>query len=133
MVIILHCITIQNIIFHDLYGNKLMSRCNMKVIKGVLKEELGNSLAMKKNYERELAKLPKGSLIKKKIRGHEYYYLIQRDGSKVKFIYKGKVSEEQKRKYKMAKELRAKYRKLLSEVKKQIRFLRSTLRGKESI
>ena len=105
----------------------------MKVIKGVLKEELGNSLAMKKNYERELAKLPKGSLIKKKIRGHEYYYLVLRDYSKVKFIYKGKVSEEQKRKYKMAKELRAKYRKLLSEVKKQIRFLRSTLRGKESI
>lgn len=105
----------------------------MGVIKGVLKEELENSLRMKSGYERELAKLPKGSLIKKKVKGHEYYYLLLRDKGKVKFIYKGKVSDEDIKKYKEAKEYRAKYRKLLSQVKKQIRFLRSSLRGKESV
>ena len=105
----------------------------MGVIKGVLKEELGNSLRMKRDYERELTKLPKGSLIKKKIKGHEYYYLLLREKGKVKFIYKGKVSDKEIKKYKEAKECRAKYRKLLSQVKKQIRFLRSTLRGKESV
>lgn len=47
----------------------------MKVIKSVLKEELANSLAMKGDYERQLANLPKGSLVKKKIKGYEYYYL----------------------------------------------------------
>jgi len=105
----------------------------MGVIKGVLKEELENSLRMKSAYERELAKLPKGSLIKKKVKGHEYYYLLLRDKGKVKFIYKGKVSDEEIKKYEEAKEYRAKYRKLLSQVKKQIRFLRSALRGKESV
>ena len=105
----------------------------MGVIKGVLKEELENSIRMKSDYERELAKLPKGSLIKKKVKGHEYYYLLLRENGKVRFIYKGKVSDEEIKKYKEAKEYRAKYRKLLSQVKKQIRFLRSTLRGKESI
>ncbi len=105
----------------------------MGVIKGVLREELENSLQMKKDYERELAKLPKGSLIKKKIKGHEYYYLLLREKGKVKFIYKGKVSEEEVKKHEEAKEYRAKYRNLLSQVKKQIRFLRSTLRGKESV
>ena len=105
----------------------------MGVIKGVLKEELANSLQMKKNYERELAKLPKGSLVKKKVKGHEYYYLLLREKGKVKLIYKGKVSESEIKKYKEAKEYRAKYRKLLSQVKKQIRFLRSALRGKESV
>jgi len=105
----------------------------MGVIKGVLKEELENSLQMKMDYEKELAKLPKGSLVKKKIKGHEYYYLLLRDGGKVKFIYKGKVSEEEVKKYQKAKRLRAKYRKLLSQVKKQIKFLRSSLRGKESV
>lgn len=105
----------------------------MKVLKGVLKEELANSLAMKKDYERELAKLPKGSLIKKKIKGREYFYVERREDGKVKFIYKGKLSKAEQQKYKNAKELRAKYRKLLSEVKKQIRFLRSALRGKESV
>jgi len=94
----------------------------MKVIKSVLKEELANSLAMKKNYEKELAKLSKGSLIKKNIKGHEYYYLVVREEGKVKFIYKGKkVSDKEIQKYKQAKEYRAKYRKLLSEVKKQIK------------
>jgi len=106
----------------------------MGVIKGVLREELDNSLRMKKAYELELAKLPKGSLVKKEIKGYEYYYLILREAGKVKFIYKGKkVPEEEIKKYKEAKEYRAKYRKLLSQVKKQIRFLRSALRGKESV
>lgn len=105
----------------------------MGAIKGVLKEELENSLQMKADYERELAKLPKGSLVKKKIKGHEYYYLLLREKGKVKFIYKGKVSKEEIKKYQEAKEYRAKYRKLLSQVKKQIKFLRSALRGKESI
>jgi len=105
----------------------------MKVIKSVLKEELANSLAMKKNYERELAKLPKGSLVKKTIKGHEYYYLQVREKGKVRFIYKGKLSDEGIEKYENAKKYRAKYRKLLSELKKQIKFLRTTLRGKESV
>jgi hypothetical protein len=105
----------------------------MKVLKGVLKEELANSLGMQKNYERELAKLPQGSLVKKTIKGRYYYYLVSRKDGKVVFAYRGKVSDEEIREYKKAKEYRAKYRKLLSETKKQIKFLRSTLRGKEPV
>jgi len=105
----------------------------MAAIKGVMREELANSIQMKKDYERELAKLPKGALVKKKIKGHEYYYLLMRDDGKVKLIYKGKVSEDIIKKYKDAKEYRAKYRKLLSQVKKQIRFLQGALRGKEAV
>ncbi len=108
-------------------------RLDMKVIKSVLKEELANSLAMKKSYERELARLPKGSLVRKTIKGHEYYYLQVREKGKVKFLYKGKLSAGQIEEYEQAKQYRAKYRKLLSEVNKQIRFLRAALRGKESV
>ncbi|HOW43173.1 MAG TPA: hypothetical protein PLF03_05875 [Candidatus Omnitrophota bacterium] len=103
------------------------------VIKGVLAEELENSLRMKKEYEAALSGLPKGCLAIRRIRGHEYYYLVKRIDRKVKYIYKGKISEEEKKKYGEAKELRAKYKKLLAQVKKQIRFLRSSLRGKEAI
>jgi hypothetical protein len=105
-----------------------MVRPEMKVIKGILEEELANSLAMEKNYERELAKLPKGSLTKKTIKGHEYYYLQLREDGKVKFIYKGKLSAKEVKKYEQAKQYRAKYRKLLSETRKQIKFLRTVLR-----
>jgi len=103
------------------------------VIKGVLAEELQNSLRMKKEYESALKRLPQGCLAVRKIRGHKYYYLVKRINKKVKYIYKGKISEKEKNKYEQAKVLRAKYRKLLSQVKKQIRFLRSSLRGKEAI
>jgi len=105
----------------------------MRIIKGVLKEELDNSLRMQKSYERQLRRLPRGSLIKKVISGRPYYYLVYREDGKVKFAYRGKVTEEEIKKYAKAKLYRAKYRRQLSEVKKQIRFLRSTLRGKKSV
>ena len=103
------------------------------VIKGVLAEELANSVRMKKEYEKALNKLPQGCLVIKKIRGREYYYLAKRIGKKVKYIYKGRISDAEIKKYEEAKALRAKYRKLLSQAKKQIKFLRSSLRGKEAI
>ena len=102
-------------------------------IKSVLREELENSLQMEKNYERELAKLPRGSLVRRLIRGREYYYLIYREDGQFRSLYRGKVSAGEIEKYRRAKEFRAKYRNLLSRVKKQIRFLRSTLRGKEPV
>jgi len=105
----------------------------MKVIKNVLKEELANSLAMKRNFQRELSRIPKGSLIKKKIKGNVYYYLVLREKGRVKFIYKGKLNDDEIKKYNQAKEYRAKYRKSVSELNKQIKFLKGTLRGKKSV
>lgn len=102
----------------------------MKVLKGVLEEELQNSIRMKSQYEKALNKLPKGSLVEKMIRGHKYYYLAIRESKKVKFIYKGKISEEEKRRYTEAKKYRAKYRKLLSQLNKQIAFLEKAINGK---
>ena len=105
----------------------------MQVIKGVLKEELANSLKMQKDYQRQLDKLPKGALVKKKIKGREYYYLAFREDGKVKFVYKGHVSDKDIEHHRQIKDYRAKYRKLLSEVKQQIRFLQGVLRGKKSV
>ncbi len=103
-------------------------------IKGVLREELDNSIRMKKKYEEELSNLPVGSLIRKKIKGHEYYYIVLRENGEVKFIYKGKnVPEDVIKEYARAKELRKKYRNALSQIKKQIKFLKGALRGQESI
>ena len=58
---------------------------------------------------------------------------MKRVDGKVRYVYKGKISEEEKQKYLEAVKLRAKYRKLLSQVKKQIKFLKGALRGKEAI
>jgi hypothetical protein len=102
-------------------------------IKSVLREELINSLRMQKRYKRELEKLPKGSLVKRNIKGHEYYYLVFREKGRVRSVYKGKVEKSEIQKYQNAKEFRAKYRKLLSQINKQIKFLQRALRGRESV
>ncbi len=105
----------------------------MKAIKGILEEELTNSRAMKADYERELAKLPKGSLVGKEIKGHRYYYLQVREGGRSRFIYKGKLSDREVAGYERAKRRRAMYRGLLTEVKKQIRFLEKVLHEHKSV
>jgi hypothetical protein len=103
-------------------------------IKSILKEELANSLRMKKRYEQELAELPRGSLVRRNIKGHGYYYLVSRERGKFKSIYKGKsVPSKDLKKYQEAKRLRSKYRKALSQLKRQIRYLAGALRGKEEI
>jgi len=102
------------------------------IIRGVLKEELKNSLDIKRAYERELKKLPKGALIKKIIKGHEYYYLEVREGKKIKFIYKGKLSKEEIEEFNQIKKYREKYKRLLSEANDQIKFIRRALGGKRA-
>lgn len=103
----------------------------MKVIKGVLEEELENSVRQEAAYIKELNAIPAGALVRKEIKGHAYYYIILREKGKVKFIYKGKISKDEVKKYEDAKEMRAKYRKLLSQVRKQISFLKKALHAKE--
>ncbi|MEI7543024.1 MAG: hypothetical protein WCJ94_07220 [bacterium] len=105
----------------------------MGVIKGVLKEELNNSLKMKKSYDKALRELPVGALYPVKRRKKVYYYLKVRVKDKVKNIYKGNPSAKEIKKYENAKIMRKKYRNLLSKVKKQIKYLKGVLRGKESI
>lgn len=104
----------------------------MGVLKGVLKEELQNSLDMLKRYQEEIAKI-KGCLIRKKIGKRYYYYLVKRQGNKVMFLYKGPISEEVKKAYAKQRKMLNKYKKLLLQVKGQIKFLRRALRGKETV
>jgi len=103
------------------------------IIKGVLAEELDNSLHMKTEYEKKMKLLPKGCLTVKKIKGHEYCYLVERKNKKVFYKYLGKLSASEKTKHKENSLLRIKYRRLLSQLKKQIKFLRGSLRGKQAV
>ncbi|NCC50292.1 MAG: hypothetical protein EOM20_03660 [Spartobacteria bacterium] len=98
-------------------------------VKEMLKEELENSLRIKADYEAALGALPAGALVRKMIGGRPYYYLAVRRGSKVCYDYLGKISDAEVLRYEEAKKQRAVYRKQLSELKKQIRFLERVSRG----
>jgi hypothetical protein len=59
----------------------------MPIIYGMLKEEYERLKDKKQDYENKLRELPKGTLIREKINGHEYIYLSYRDGRSVKTDY----------------------------------------------
>jgi hypothetical protein len=105
----------------------------MMSIKSILREELANSERMQVRYEEELASLPRGSLVKRVIKGNDYFYLVYREAGKVHSEYRGKSSPEEMAEYAEIKRKRALYRQQLSKVKKQIRFLKGTLRGNQAI
>jgi hypothetical protein len=100
----------------------------MNIIKGVLKEELENSLRIRKRYLAALADFPKGSLVKKEIAGKAYYYEVFREGPKIQFSYKGKLSEAQVQDFKEKQERRRRYKKLIRELDHQISYLKRVLR-----
>ena len=100
-----------------------------RVIKSVLREELGNSRRMERRYVQALRRLGKGSLVKKRIGGHTYYYLAMRNGKRVQFRYLGKLSAQEVQARQAQHRKRGQYRRLLREAKQQIRFLERSLRG----
>jgi hypothetical protein len=102
-------------------------------IKSVLAEELQNSIRMKNEYKNALEKMPKGCLRKRNIKGHDYYYVVKRENGKIVEEYKGKLSKGQIAEIENNVQLRAKYRELLSQANKQIKFLKGCLRGKEPV
>lgn len=106
----------------------------MGLIKGVLREELNNSLQLKDSYNKELKKRPGGSIVEKRIRGHKYYYLAFREGGKVRFVYKGKTfSSGFLAELEKSNRLRKKYKELIRQLNARIKYLRKALHGKENV
>jgi hypothetical protein len=99
----------------------------MNPVRGVLSEELDNSERLLKRYRQAIEALPKGSLVPKKIKGGMFYYLAYREGGKVRFDYKGKLSAGEVSDFKQAANQKARYRGLISDLKKQIVFLKRAL------
>lgn len=106
----------------------------MGVIKGVLREELENSLRMKDNYEKALKACSGGCFVRKEIRGHKYYYLVVREGKAVRFVYKGKkLPKEDIAALAKSRRLRKKYKELIQKLNRRIKYLRKVLNGKEDV
>ena len=61
----------------------------MRVLWGILKDSLVYYQRLERELERRLARLPKGSVKRRRIKGRVYYYLQRRNGSKVIHRYLG--------------------------------------------
>lgn len=101
----------------------------MEILNGVLKEELERLKKLEKSYEEKIAELPRGSLIKKTIKGKIYYYLNYRKEKKGVFEYVGKLKKEELDGMKKKIEERRKLAKLKRQVKKDIKKLEKMVNG----
>jgi len=103
----------------------------MELVKSVLQEELDYALRLKSRYEELIAECPKGSLVRRKIKKAEYFYLSYRESPlKVRQKYLGRLPKDKLRDYKEKIEKRKKLEKSLKEVRKKILYLRRALRVK---
>jgi len=100
----------------------------MKILNGVLNEELDRLNQLKKNYEIQIVKLPKGSLIRKNIKGNIYYYLNYRQEKKKIFKYIGKLPNQELENLLDKIEERRKLEKLNNQVKKDIKKLEKMIK-----
>jgi len=127
---ILYCIysffTRLILFFTCLSGN--LREDTMKILNSVLNEELDRLNQLKKNYEKQIAKLPKGSLIKKNIKGNVYYYLNYRQEKKKIFKYIGKLPGKELENLLNKIEERRKLEKLNKQVKKDIKKLEKMIK-----
>lgn len=95
----------------------------MRILKGILNESREYYLNLEREILARLAKLPKGSVKKRKLHGRYYYYLQNRAGKKVVHQYLGRsepddLIEKIKKRKMLQRELR--------EVKSTLRLLNKT-------
>jgi len=55
----------------------------MAILQSILKENWEHYQNMKARIESRLKELPQGSILKRKLSGHDYYYLKVRKGNRV--------------------------------------------------
>ena len=127
---ILYCIYIlfTRLILFFTYLSGNLEEDTMKILNGVLNEELDRLNKLKKNYEKQIAKLPKGSLIRKNIKGNIYYYLNYRQEKKKIFKYIGKLPGKELENLLDKIEERRKLEKLNKQVKKDIKKLEKMIK-----
>ena len=108
-------------------GYNIVEVFTVNVIESILVEERQRNLDMQKSYMDEINKLPKGTVVIKKIGNKEYCYLKYRRGDKFISQYMGHASEKavllkrqvEKRRYfeKLLRELKNEYKLICKVVK----------------
>jgi len=101
----------------------------MSVVLDAIKENLERNLYMQELYSKNMQSLRKGSLTVKIINGNEYYYLIYRDGEKVKTEYIGIKGKTDLKNIKKELKDRENYRTQILQLKKEEKELRKAIKA----
>lgn len=102
----------------------------MSTIFHVMKEEYDRLIEADQAYRNNIEKMPQGSPRIKHIRKRDYLYLARRHGSKVVYDYIGSVNSELAKKTLEQVERRKRYEELLKDIKRNLKDVKTVLRGK---
>jgi hypothetical protein len=105
----------------------------VSAIQETVQEELENTLKTLQRCKEELDALPKGCLRKRMVQGQEYFYRVFREGAKVKYVYLGKLSEEQINVHNESRLKRKTYKEAIKELNQRIDYLKRILKVKERV
>ncbi len=100
----------------------------LSLLKEIITEEFHRNLLMQRQYEVEIKKLPKGTIVIKKVGNNEYAYLKYRNGRKTITDYIGRDQDEI-RELKKQIQKRRHFERMLSELKKEVRFVEKITGG----
>jgi len=101
----------------------------MSVVLDAIKENLERNLYMQELYFKNMQNLRKGSLTIKTINGKEYYYLVYREGEKVRTDYIGVKGKADLNHVKKEIKDRGNYRKQIIQLKKEEKELRRAIKA----
>ena len=103
----------------------------MAIVFDILEEERQRLFALSKQYSEKLSQLPKGTLSKKRRYNRDYYYLVRREGSKVRFYYVGPESSDKVKSIGADIEKRREVVAKLKKVQADLQEVERGLRGKK--
>ena len=101
---------------------------HMNILNSVLKEEFNRLKKLNRQYLEQISNLPKGSLIRKKIKGHIYYYLSIWQENKSALKYIGKLSVKERENLLDKIDERRKLERLRRQVKENIKKLEKIIK-----
>jgi hypothetical protein len=103
----------------------------MRILKGILKEQLESAGRLKKGYEQSILNLHCGALVSKRINNRVYYYNELRDKNRISFEYLGKLDPDRIKAFNQDKHRKNEYKRMIKELNLQIKFLKKVLSLKE--
>jgi hypothetical protein len=105
----------------------------MAGIRDVAEEEYNRLISLVEFYKNEIGNLPKGSILKKEIKGKEYLYLAYRAGKKIKHDYVGVKDSKKDKEVSLLVEKRKEYEKLLKKTRINLKEVERILITEEAL
>ena len=98
------------------------------VLKSILEEEQERLKQLEKELYAQYDSLPRGYLLKRRLRGGVYYYLSYREEGRVKQEYLGKLQKDEVKNYKERIEKKKRIRKELRNIRKRLEKLQKAIK-----